>query len=141
MNQYAATVAVAIITGLFSLITLIIQKKQDKVIDKIDEKTLFIEKEKNVRKKLADKTKEKESIVHQVMILILDTNVAILKNIYSGNEDNKVIKDMLDKSEKLKGQFKDVSDSIEDITKEYEIILDMSNEVQKEIQKSNVINK
>ena len=52
MDQYLSTVIIAIITGVFSVITLLIQKKQDKVISKIDEQTLFIEREKALKQKL-----------------------------------------------------------------------------------------
>ena len=49
MDQYLSTVIVAVITGIFSIITLIIQKRQDKVINKIDEQTMFIEKERKLK--------------------------------------------------------------------------------------------
>jgi len=51
VDQYLSTVIIAIITGVFSVITLLIQKKQDKVISKIDEQTLFIEREKALKQK------------------------------------------------------------------------------------------
>ena len=57
MDQYLSTVIIAIITGVFSVITLIIQKKQDRVINKIDEQTMFIEKEKALKQKLTKKEK------------------------------------------------------------------------------------
>ena len=55
MDQYLSTVIISIITGIFSLITLLIQKKQDKVISKIDNQTVFIEREKMLKQKLLKK--------------------------------------------------------------------------------------
>jgi hypothetical protein len=58
MDQYLSTVIIALITGVFSVITLIIQKKQDHIVSKIDEQTSFIEKEKALKQKL-----EKDGII------------------------------------------------------------------------------
>ena len=85
MDQYLSTVIIALITGVFSVITLIIQKKQDKVINKIDEKTLFIDREKNIKKKLNAKQEEKEGLMQEMMILILDSNIELIKNVDASN--------------------------------------------------------
>lgn len=134
MDQYLSTVIIALITGTFSLITLVIQKKQDKVIKRIDDQTLFIEKEKELKQKLTRKEKERESVVHEMMILILDTNLNILKNTQIG--DSTLNDDVFRISTELKEKFSKISGEIEDITKEYEIVLDMTSEFQKEIEKN-----
>lgn len=135
MDQYLSTVVIALITGVFSIITLVIQKKQDKVINKIDEQTLFIEKEKALRQKLTQKEKDRESIIHEIMILILDTNLYILKNSQiSGNST--INDDVFTTSDNLKKRFDEVSDEIEMIAREYEIVLNMTDEFQREVEKS-----
>jgi len=55
MNEWTSAVIIALITSVFSVITLIIQKRQDKVINKIDEQSTFIEKEKKLKQKLSKK--------------------------------------------------------------------------------------
>lgn len=134
MDQYLSTVIIAMITGVFSVITIIIQKKQDKVINKIDEQTLFIEREKNLRQQLAQKEKEREAIIHAIMILILDTNLYILNNsdMSGGAELNG---DVFSISEKLKTQYNSINDDIDDISKEYEVVINMTEEFQKELEK------
>ena len=134
MDQYLSTVIIALITGVFSVITMIIQKKQDRVITKIDEKTSFIEKEKSLRQKLNQKEKEREEIIHAIMILILDTNLFILRNTQVGG-DIHINDDVFKASDDLKSQFDSVTKSINDITKEYEMVLDMTSEFQKEIER------
>lgn len=135
MDQYLSTVVIALITGLFSVITLIIQKKQDKVINKIDEQTLFIEKEKALRQKLTQKEKDRETIIHEIMILILDTNLSILKNSQIEGGANIVDDEVFKASDSLKEKFAQVSDDIEQLAKEYEMVLNMTAEFQREVEK------
>lgn len=135
MDQYLSTIIVAVITGVFSLITIIIQKKQDKVIKKIDEQTLFIEKEKSIKQRLQQKEKERDGIIHEIMILILDTNLKILRNT---QVDGTVLidSDVFELCETLKEKFEDVSHTIEELNKEYAVVLDMTSELQKQIEES-----
>lgn len=129
MDQYLSTVIIALITGIFSIITLIIQKKQDKVISKIDEQTMFIEREKALKQKLLQKEKERELLIQEIMILILDTNLYILKNT-NVNDPDIPIEDAFKSSDELKERFRNISDEIQGINNEYTIILDLNSEYQ-----------
>lgn len=134
MDQHLSTVIIAAMTGLFSVITLLIQKRQDKIINKIDEQTMFIEKEKGLKQKLIQREKERESIIQEIMILILDTNLHILKNTQIAGAT--IVDDtVFQRSENLKKRFSEVSTSIKEITKEYEMVLDMTSVFQKELEK------
>ena len=134
MDQYLSTVIIAAMTGIFSIITLVIQKRQDKIINKIDEQTMFIEKEKGLKQKLIHKEKERESIIQEIMILILDTNLHILRNTQMAGAT--VLDDSIfGQSESLKKRFTEVSSSIKEISKEYEMVLDMTSVFQKELEK------
>ena len=129
MDQYLSTVIIALITGIFSVITLIIQKKQDKVISKIDEQTGFIKKEEALKQKLRDKEKEKELLIHEIMILILNTNIDILAHI----KDGLVPDDVSNKSTELQKRFIELSGEIDILNKEYEVILEVASEFQKDL--------
>lgn len=134
MDQYLSTVIIAGMTGIFSLITLLIQKRQDKIINKIDEQTMFIEKEKGLKQKLIQREKERESIIQEIMILILNTNLHILRNTQIAGAT--VLDDSIfQQSENLKKQFSEVSTSIKELTKEYEMVLDMTSVFQRELEK------
>lgn len=137
MDQYLSAVIIAGMTGIFSIITLIIQKKQDRIVNKIDEQTMFIEKEKGLKQKLVKQEKERERIIQQIMILILDTNLHILK----GNQSaGSIIIDptVFEKSENLKDSYTKVTDSIKELSKEYEMVIDMTNVFQKELEKAQI---
>jgi len=134
MDQYISTVIIAGMTGIFSVITLIVQKSQDKVIKKIDEQTMFIEKEKGLKQKLIQREKEREAIIQEIMILILDTNLHILKNTQIAGA-TVVDATVFLRSDSLKQRFSEVTVSIKEITKEYEMVLDMTSVFQRELEK------
>ena len=131
MDQYLSTVIVAIITGAFSVVTLIIQKRQDKVINKIDEQTMFIEKERKLKQDLAKKEKERVEIIYKVMMLILETNLAIIKMTDYPDNPN-VNQNMFEDSENLKESFENNSKDLNDLNKEYEMIMNLTTELQRE---------
>lgn len=135
MDQYLSTVIIAGMTGIFSIITLIIQNRQDKIINKIDEQTMFIEKEKKLKQKLTQQEKERELIIQNIMILILDTNLHILKSAQILDSSISIDSNVFKLSENLKNRFNDVTHTINEITKEYEMVLDMNDLFQKELEK------
>ena len=133
MDQYLSTVIIALISGVFSIITIVIQKKQDKVISKIDEQTMFIEREKSLKQKLIKKEKERELLIQEIMLLILDTNLYILKN--TDVKDPSIpIDSVFEISDDLKKRFENISNDINEINKEYEMLLNLSNDFQKEME-------
>lgn len=133
MDQYLSTVIIALITGIFSIITLVIQKKQDKVINQINEQTTFIEKEKVLKQKITDKEKERQELIHQIMILTLDTNLYILQNTDVGG-DLVPTDDVLKKSNEIKQRFDAIGDDIEELQKEYKMVLELTTEIQRQVQ-------
>lgn len=135
MDQYLSTIIVAIITGAFSVVTLIIQKRQDKVIDKIDEQTMFIEKEKKLKQDLTQKEKERVEIIYDVMMLILETNLAIVK-LADNHEHANIDQTVFDESEKLKESFEKVSSELGELNKEYKMIMNLSTEFQRETERN-----
>ena len=135
MDQYLSTVIVAVITGIFSIITLIIQKRQDKVINKIDQQTMFIEKERKLKQDLARKEKERVETIYNVMMLILETNLVIIKMTDYPNNPN-INQDVFDESEKLKKSFENISNELGELNKEYEMVIHLSSEFQRETERN-----
>ena len=133
MDEHLSTVVIALITAISSIVTLWIQKKQDKVIDKIDEQTIFIDKEKKLKQRLIQCEKERETIIQEIMILILDSNLYIIE--HNTKEGETIDLSLIQRSERFKSRLNDISTSIKDITKEYELVLDMTNIFQQELAK------
>lgn len=135
MDQYLSMVIVAIITGVFSVITLIIQKRQDKVINKIDEQTMFIEREKRLKQQLTQKEKERANTIYNVMMLVLETNVIILK-VTSDPSNPNIDPEIMNQAGLLKDSFRRITSELEKLDKEHEMILDLSTELQNEYKKN-----
>lgn len=133
MDQYLSTVIVALITGVFSIITLLISRRQDKVISKIDEQTSFLENEKNLKSQLVSKEKERDLLMHKVLILVLETNMRILRNTEIA-EGSSPENDMYEESESLKKKFETLGDEIEELSHQYDLVLKMTSQFQKEIE-------
>lgn len=131
MDQALSAVIIAVITGAFSVLTLIIQKRQDKVIKKIDEQTMVIDKEKSLKQKLNQKEKEREMIIHEIMLLILDTNIDILRSSHYAGDISGA--DVYNASDKLKERFEKVSEEIKTLTKEYEMLIELTAQIQEDL--------
>lgn len=128
MDQYLSAVIIAIITGVFSIITLYMQRKQDKVIEKIDQQTRFLEKEKDLKSKLTTKEKEQEGLIHDIIILILDTNIDLLNGKFT--EDTEAVKEVFDKANDIKNKYTEVNDEIDELSKQYALLLEVRAELE-----------
>ena len=120
MDQYLSAVVIAVITGAFSVITVLIQKHQEKVINKIDDQTKVIKKEKELKRRLAGYERERQDLINTIMILILDTNLTVMQATDNGTVD---LAPALQASDDLKKKFKEISEKIETVNREYQMIL------------------
>lgn len=133
MDDNLSTVIIAIITGLFSTVSILIKNRQEKVITKIDEQNQLIEKEKLVKDHLDQLDKECRDIVQDIIVLILDTNLSLLSK-HGDFSDAKDL-ELKSRSEEYKRRLNDVRNSINDLGKEYEMILNVSNLYREELKK------
>lgn len=126
MDQYMSAVIVAVISGIFSTIALLIKRNQDKVISKIDEKSKLLRKEKKLKEQISKKEKELQFLLYEMTLLILDTNMQILDQTCSIDQIKKA--DFITKAEELKNEFKKISDEIDDLISDHELIVGLSSE-------------
>lgn len=134
MSPEIATVLVALIGLMGTLITTVMTKHQKAIKETVEKQNIFIEKEKGIRQKLNEKQKEKEDIIHEVMILILETNMAILRNTQGAEGvDEEVFK----RSVELENKFMEISNALDDIYREYELILEMTKSFEDELNHKN----
>ena len=136
MDQYLSTVIIALITGVFSIISIVLQKEQKKVLTQINEQSTFIDRERILKQKMSEKEKERDALMHKIMILILDTNLYILKNTDVGGSVGPT-DEVLKESEATKGDFKRINEEISSIRKEYDMVLELTNEITKQLQQGN----
>lgn len=134
MDQHFAEIIVVLITGIFSILSIIIQKRQDKIVSSIDKKAIFLEKERALKKKIDDLSRKREMIIHEMMILILDSNLELMKSVES-SKDPLFHDQIYNNANILKDSFEDTNQQIENINNEYQIVIDMAKEAQLEIER------
>lgn len=140
MDQYFAEIVVVLITGAFSILSIIVQKRQDKIVSSIDKKTVFMEKERELRKRIDNLSREREAIIHSMMILILDSNLELMKTLESSNGSS-FHNQLYENAKTLKESFEKTTEQLEDINKEYQIVNDMAKQAQAEIERLQQIGK
>jgi len=133
MDDNLSAIIIAVITGLFSTLSLVIKSRQEKVITKIDTQNEIMQKEKALRDRLKECEKERMDAVEEIIVLILDTNLRILERY--GNIDEKKDLPLFDRAVINKRRLKEVSDSLKSLLREYEMILDVSTLFQQEVEK------
>ena len=80
------------------------------------------------------KEKEREVLIQEILLLIVDSNICLLQN--TNIDDNKSPEEIYKRANKLKIQFDDIIEEIEEINKEYSLVIDITNEIQKEIERN-----
>lgn len=128
MDATVGLIIITVITGVFSVITLKIQKNQDKLIAKIDEQTVFIEQEKAVRQKLVQAEKRRDTVIEQVTLLSMQTNVHMINCL--DNLDPHVRNTMKAKADELELSYQKASEEIRDISTQYQLLIAVSKEFQ-----------
>lgn len=126
LDQYLSTVIIAIITGVFSVITLILQNRQDSVINKIDAQTEFIDREKRLRGEINKKESERQQVINRIMIIIFDTNTAMFNEAMKSSDTN--AKRNADEYHRLKEEYIELSNEINDLNRKYELIMEINQE-------------
>ena len=127
MDPNVATVIVAIFTGIFSIITLLIQKDQRKLLSKIDEQTIFMEKEKAIKQRISELNRQRDIYIQEMTLLKLDAILRILLSTDKVTQSD--ITDILAKIKEIETMYETVVESIGDANKEYEIIIHMGKEI------------
>lgn len=130
MDQYLSAVVVAFITGVFGVIGIIVSKRQDKQLENLDKQTASFNKERDIKQKLLLKEKERETLMYDVMILTLETNLLILKNTHHDPEDDTQV---FERSKNLRERYIELTDSIKEAAKEYDIVLEMGSQLRQEM--------
>ena len=133
MDPTLSTVIIALMTGIFSVITVKIQKNQSKLIEKIDEQTIFIEKEKAIRQKLVQAEKKRDAIIEQATLLSMKINIHLINSI--SEIDQKIRDDLKSTSKELETEYKESLSVIRDISKEYDLIIQVSADLQREFER------
>jgi hypothetical protein len=120
-------------TGIFSIITLLIRKKDSGVIDKINQQQSFFEREKKLKQELDTKEKILKKIFQDLDLLLVDTNIELIK--LHNEVDSETLNKLHQQHVEIKNKIINITNEIDDITKEYQIVILMTEELRAEYEK------
>ena len=133
MDENLSTVIVAAMTGIFSIITLLIRKKDSGVIDKINQQQSFFEREKKLKQELDTKEKILKKIFQDLDLLLVDTNIELIK--LHNEVDSETLNKLHQQHVEIKNKIINITIETDDITKEYQIVILMTEELRAEYEK------
>ena len=128
MDQWIATIVVTIITGIFSIVTIVVQKQQDKAIKRIDEQSKIAQKEKELREVLNEKRMQLGILANDMMILVLNTNLLIIDSVDKGEDVSREVKEIRKESQKLVDKYDNVRAELDEIVKTHDVIEDLNDD-------------
>lgn len=113
-----SSIIVAIVSGIFSVLVIILQKSNNKVDVHIKEQNKFLAHSNQLTNKLVEDRKHLDVLNRKMLKLILDTNLAILE----GKKDVDAIDAAIKESIDLKSDLDAILVEIEELEKEKHMI-------------------
>lgn len=132
MYEFLAAVIVAVITGTFSVVTLLIQKHQSKIINRIDNQTSIMQKEKDLREELRHMEEQRSEIIQRAIMLMLEATTMVITHL---DETSEISSDIVKEFSKINESYQTLTKDIEDMNDEYKIVLDASRELKQELER------
>ena len=121
MNEYASAIIVAVITGVFSIIAIVIQRKQDKVLKDIDEKSKIIEQDRKLRQQINTEEKNLQLIPYEMIRLMINCTTNFLINCSNpANAENKEI--YIQSANELNSKYKVTREKLDELYTQNEVI-------------------
>lgn len=113
-----SSIIVAIVSGVFSVLVIILQKSNSKVDVHIKEQNKFLAHSNQLSNKLMEDRRRLDALNRKMLIVILDTNIAILEGNKNVDAINSAIKESID----LKADLDAVLVEIDELEKEKHMI-------------------
>lgn len=132
MNEHLATVVIALIGGIVSIVTIIIQKNNSGTIKDINDQMAMIEDENELKKKIDDIKKGMEDTIYNMQILLVDTNICMLND----NHDLDKIKSLTERADELKKNYVKLNEKFDEYLKEYQMVLKYNSALQRGLQQN-----
>jgi len=130
---------IAIMTIVFTVAIVIVNKSQSKLIGKIDEQSIFIEQEKDINKRLVIATKKRDVVIEKMTMLNMKINVIVISCINSDERkiSNDIIKDLKETARELEESYQVALREIEEINNEYDMLVNVTSVFKQHMAKVN----
>lgn len=132
MDQHLATVIIALISAVTSLITIFIQKTSGAMYKKMKEGTSMLEEENLLRNKIEEAKRDIETTIYRMQILIVDMNICMMLD----NHDPAKVSELCERGDELIKVFNERNEELTGNLKEYEMVLKYNSRLQEEIAKN-----
>ena len=121
MNEYASAIIVAVITGVFSIIAIVIQRKQDKVLKDIDEKSKIIEQDWKLRQQINTEEKNLQLITYVMIRLMIDCTTNVIIN-YSNSPNAENKETYIRSANELNSKYQITHEKLDELYTQNEVI-------------------
>lgn len=122
LNQEMSTLILGVVTVIMAYFTKRLDVDQKKTSEKVTEQSSLIEREKELTKSLARKNDERNDIMNRILLLIMNSNVSMLK--YAMEEDD--LKSMQNEASELAKAYSKINDEISELEEKYAILREMT---------------
>lgn len=122
INQEMSTLILGIVTVIMAYFTKRLDINQKKTSEKVTEQSSLIEREKELTKSLARKNDERNDIMNRILLLIMKSNVTMLKYAVEA-EDMEV---MQSEASELTKAYTAINEEISELEERYAILHEMT---------------
>lgn len=116
--QYLAEIILGVIASLTTIITVILQNKQDKITDKIDESNDLLKHKRDIEQEAKIIDLKHRSVIDKILLSILDININISKKV--GIDVNDSLKNEVDKDIDI---LKELSKKAGELDNKYSVVM------------------
>lgn len=131
MDANLATVLVAVVTGVFSLITYRMKRNENLISGKVDQQSAYLKREAEIRKAILEAEKKRNSTVEQMMMFLIKSTSYLL--LTSDNINDQLIDELQTGTMSLEISYKENMEHLAELYKEHDILIDVIRKIQKDI--------
>ena len=133
-----SVILIFLLTVIFAIATIIVNKSQGKLINKIDEQSIFLEQEKDISKRMSIAVQKRDVTIEKITILSMKINVAVVCMLGDGVKiSDGVIRDLKETAKELEKDYKDICAVIDEINTEHKMLMNVTSAFKKHIKEIN----
>jgi len=118
--EYLAQIILAIIAAVTTILTVILQRKQDNITNKIDKGNDILKHKQDVENQLEVIAVQRQLVLDKLLLFILDIDINISKKLEINVEQS-----LINEVDEAIQKIKDLSNQYAELDKKYSILLDL----------------
>jgi len=118
--EYLAQIILAIIAAITTILTVLLQRKQDDITDKIEKSNNILKHKQDVENQIALIALKHQSVIDKILLYILDIDINISKKLEI--EVSESLKNEVDENINV---IKDLSKQYDELDRKYSVLMDL----------------